>query len=215
MTNKYAQLIACACLLLAAAAVATGGFATAASPSSTLTACAKKRGKNKGVLRLATRCKKSERKVTWTTQGSVGTPGVAGAPGADAIAPAGAVMHFDLPACPAGWSEFADARGRYLVGLPSGGTAKAAVGTALSNGENRPTGQHTHGVNDPGHTHNIAYDTDMLANIGNTIGGTRLFGVNNGTAVSDLGFTGITIQNAGDVAGTNAPYLQLLACRKD
>lgn len=55
--------------------------------------------------------------------------------------PAGAVMHFNLPSCPIGWSEFAAGQGRTLVGATSnlGGT----VGTALSNLENRT---HTHNV---------------------------------------------------------------------
>jgi hypothetical protein len=90
------------------------------------------------------------------------------------------------------------------------------VGTALSDQEDRPTGQHTHGVNDPGHVHAVGYDTEQLANTGNTIGGTRMFGgTNSASENSDIAFTGITIQAAGLVPGTNAPYVQLLACRKD
>ena len=36
-----------------------------------------------------------------------------------------------------------------------------------------------------------------------------------GSENSDLAFTGITINAAGAVPGTNAPYLQLVACRKN
>jgi hypothetical protein len=124
-------------------------------------------------------------------------------------------MYFDLASCPAGWSSFDTAAGRYLVGLPAGGTAGAAVGTALTDQENRPTGQHTHAVNDPGHVHVVDYDTDQLANAGNTVGGTHQVGLNDGHANTQLAFTGITIANAGLVPGTNAPYLQLHVCRKD
>lgn len=46
--------------------------------------------------------------------------------------PAGAVMHFALTACPAGWSEYAPARGRVLVGLQPGGSLQASVGAALA-----------------------------------------------------------------------------------
>jgi len=55
--------------------------------------------------------------------------------------PSGAVMHFNLPSCPTGWSDFAAGQGRTLVGSASnlGGT----VGTPLGNLENRT---HTHNV---------------------------------------------------------------------
>ena len=73
-----------------------------------------------------------------------------------------------------------------------------------------------HAVIDPGHVHAVGYDTEQLANTGNTIGGTRLFGgSNSGSENSDLAFTGISIAAAGAVPGTNAPYLQLVACRKN
>lgn len=204
MNRNLLHLAACASLLVGAGAVATNGFgAFAVAAAGDLTACAKKKGKNKGALRLASRCRKSERKVTWAKTGPAG------------VAPAGAVVHFDLAACPTGWSEYTDGRGRYLVGLPQGGTPGAGVGTPLASGEDRATGQHTHGVNDPGHAHSVPYDTDMLANLGNTIGGTKQQGANDGSAASSTVQTGITVQPAGAVAGTNAPYVQLIACRKD
>jgi hypothetical protein len=231
----YANAVATVCLLALVGtltASAFGAFATGAA-SKKISACVQKKGRAKGAMRLASRCRKGERRVSWNSAGEPGPAGPAGAPGTagtngvngtigppgaagvDAVAPAGAVMFFDLAACPAGWSSFDAAQGRYLVGLPSGGTAGAAVGTALSDQENRATGQHTHGVNDPGHFHAVGYDTEQLANTGNTIGGTRMQGgSNSGSENSDVAFTGISIQNAGAVPGTNAPYLQLLACRK-
>jgi hypothetical protein len=235
---SYVNVVATVCLVAVAGALtasAFGAFATGAA-SKKITACVKKSGRAKGTMRLASKCRKGERRVTWNSAGEPGPAGPAGASGSngsngangtdgalgptgpagvDAVAPAGAVMYFDLPACPAGWTSFDAAGGRYLVGLPAGGTAGAAVGTALSDQENRPTGQHTHGVTDPGHFHAVQYDTEQLANTGNTIGGTRMQGgTNSGSENSDLAFTGITIQSAGAVAGTNAPYLQLLVCRK-
>lgn len=237
----FVNAVAAVCLLAVVGAVtasAFGAFATGAA-SKQISACVKKSGRAKGTLRLASRCRTGERRVTWNSAGEPGPAGPAGAPGAngtngtngadgapgapgqpgtngvDAVAPAGAVMFFDLASCPAGWSSFDAARGRYLVGLTAGGTAGAAVGTALSDQEDRPTGQHTHAVIDPGHFHAVGYDTEQLANTGNTIGGTRMQGgSNSGSENSDLAFTGISIANAGAVPGTNAPYLQLLACRK-
>jgi hypothetical protein len=71
------------------------------------------------------------------------------------IIPAGMVAPFNLSSCPPGWGELVGARGRVVVGLPSGGTLAGTVGTALSNLENRPVGQHNHGITDSGHVHGI------------------------------------------------------------
>jgi hypothetical protein len=57
--------------------------------------------------------------------------------------PSGAILYFNAASCPTGWTEFTDGRGLYVVGRVSGGTLDTAVGTALSNQENRT---HTHSV---------------------------------------------------------------------
>ncbi|MBI4395653.1 MAG: hypothetical protein HY548_01065, partial [Elusimicrobia bacterium] len=93
--------------------------------------------------------------------------------GGNALIPAGAVMFFNLVACPAGWTELTVARGRYIVGLPLSGTLAGTQGTALSNLQNRAVGshdhaipslshshghdnaQHLHGITDPGHKHKM------------------------------------------------------------
>lgn len=124
--------------------------------------------------------------------------------------PSGAVMYFNLAACPTGWTELLFARGRYLVGLPSGGTRGGTAGIALTNLENRPVGQHNHQITDQGHAHNI--DT---WDAGGGSGISRSDDKHIDTRGTHASTTGITINNAGTVAGTNAPYLQLLACQKD
>ncbi len=150
--------------------------------------------------------------------GQTGPPGEDGENGLDATAPSGAVMHFDLASCPTGWTELTSARGRYIVGLPVGGTRGAVVGTALSPQEDRPVGRHSHGVTDPGHTHqiqsvvaNTASDTDVSSLL-NGRGYMEYLGTWFGTRSAT---TGITVDSAGAVAGTNAPYLQLLVCKKN
>lgn len=45
--------------------------------------------------------------------------------------PAGAVMSFNLPACPARWSAFTAGAGRTVVGVAPGGTLLGTVGRAL------------------------------------------------------------------------------------
>lgn len=119
----------------------------------------------------------------------------------DAI-PSGAVMPFNLTSCPTGWTEFTYSRGRYIVGRPSGGSNAGTVGTALTDLENRATGIHTHGIT-----------TGLY---GTSAGGYVLQGYSSGAgyAMGEIS-TGLTINNSTGVAGTNAPYIQLLICSKN
>jgi len=123
----------------------------------------------------------------------------------------GSVSFFNLASCPSGWSEYTNARGRYVVGLPSGGTLAGTAGTALSNLENRAVGQHTHNITDPGHAHNT--DVTYSGTIGGMLGNDMDFAWLEDE--TDTAYTGVSINNAGSVVGTNAPYMQLLICKKD
>ncbi len=113
--------------------------------------------------------------------------------------PPGTVMLFNLPSCPTGWTELTAARGRYLVGLPSGGTLGGTAGTALANIENRSVGQHTHA---------LTPEVYVPVNSGSTPYGPAY------TPTYSYTTTLISISNAGTVPGTNAPYIQLLVCQK-
>ena len=127
--------------------------------------------------------------------------------------PSGAIMFFNLASCPSGWTELTAARGRYLVGLTSGGTLAGTAGTALTNLENRAVGSHTHAVTDPGHSHTF---TGLSSVIGTYGPHSYSAYVNSYTSVTtDSATTGISIASSGSVAGTNAPYLQLLICQKN
>jgi hypothetical protein len=80
-----------------------------------------------------------------------------------ASVPPGAVMMFDLDTCPAGWSALDAARGRAIVGVPTGGMRGGTVGSPLGDKEDRlhthvvdpvstlstSSGTHTHDVNIP------------------------------------------------------------------
>lgn len=129
----------------------------------------------------------------------------------NASVPANLIAFTSAGTCPTGWSEYTSARGRYVVGLVSGGTNAATVGTALSNTENRPVGQHNHGVTDPGHFH--SYNTGTAA--GSTGQWSPSTYDTTGTTATDTKTTGLTVNNEGTTAGTNAPYIQLMACKKD
>ncbi|MBI5610420.1 MAG: proprotein convertase P-domain-containing protein [Deltaproteobacteria bacterium] len=128
------------------------------------------------------------------------------------LVPAGAVMAFNLKACPAGWTELVAARGRTIVGLPSGGVLGAQVGTALADQENRATGKHGHAIADPGHSHPFKIDSDTGYDGGSGAPAGEDSGVY--TVSTSAATTGISVQDSGSVAGTNAPYLQLLMCQK-
>lgn len=128
--------------------------------------------------------------------------------------PSGAVMFFNLSACPTGWTELTSAQGRYVVGRSAGGTLAGTVGTALSNLENRPVGRHTHVVSDPGHSHTLP--GNFYVHYVDPLIGPWLFRPDAPTkATTESSTTGVTIANAGSVDGTPAPYIQLLICQKD
>ena len=142
--------------------------------------------------------------------------------------PAGMIMAW-AGACPTGWSEYTAARGRYVVGVPAGGTVEATVGTALTDQENRGVAQHSHTVTLASHTHSGGtYGHHHTANNGSRgyaysgsyfapgtdqldTGGPTLTNPN----TSGPSGISITITDAGSVAGTNAPYVQLRLCKKN
>lgn len=107
------------------------------------------------------------------------------------------VAFFNRRECPQGWSEYEDLRGRYLVGLPEKGTLEGKAGTALTDLENRPTGDHVH-------VSNAALRQRVEPSNGS--------GAYLEWTQSAVGQSGTV--KGGATAGTNAPYLQLLACRK-
>lgn len=65
--------------------------------------------------------------------------------GGGGTVPTGAVMAFDLAACPAGWSEYTPARGRFLRGIDNGAgndpSGTRAVGNVQADAMQQITGQ--------------------------------------------------------------------------
>jgi len=156
--------------------------------------------------------------------------------------PTGMVAFFNA-ACPTGWSVVTGSTGRYVLGLPSGGTNLATVGTQFNHGEDRTSGshthtgglddlvynetQHSHSVTDPTHSHSglLNYAANSLAG-----GGAGMTG--NSDSVTSKSSLGVSLNNASSglyldtdesvaytpVAGwpgTNAPYHTLRVCKKD
>ena len=201
---SYSNVVAtmCLALLLGGTAVAIDGAQTSATASKVY-ACAKKRGGAMRLARARTKCRRTEKKVSWVKSAAAGEP-------------RGAIGYYAASSCPPGYSTYEAARGRYLVGLPAGGQLEAPVGTALSAEENRPVGKHDHGVTDPGHSHKIP--TRQPINTGNVASQTaqgNASSVANDYPATSTSTTGITVNSAGAVDGTNAPYIELLVCKKD
>ena len=151
----------------------------------------------------------------------------------DGGSPVGSVILFDGTTCPDGWAELTNARGRYLVGLNPGGTPGSTTGSALSNGENRAVGQHNHpasglsfsGTAVPNHQHRVYRHAAARIDPPYTPGAGSE-DPNAGSAVSDTWLSGPegahtpagsingSVANSGSASGTNAPYLQLLVCKR-
>jgi hypothetical protein len=234
----YANVVSTVCLILVlgGSALAADSLTGAGTAQQQVYVCVKKSGKGKGQMRVVavkTKCKKAERKLSWAAQGPAGPAGPAGPSGSSGVSAAGAsgvssgaVEFYALTQCPAGWSTYEPARGRYVVGVNPGGNVEGAVGTALDDAENRPVGQHNHGVNDPGHRHRVLQASPIL--VGGNVVPQRIMGTTSASQLTALPdnpaslqqalsneTTGITLDPAGSVPGTNAPYVQLLACKKD
>jgi len=62
----------------------------------------------------------------------------------DQAIPEGMVAFFSSATCPSGWTVDADAEGRAIVAMPTGGTLRGTVGFSLLDEEDR---QHSHGIN--------------------------------------------------------------------
>jgi len=154
----------------------------------------------------------------------------------EANIPTGTMAFYTTAACPSGWTQYSAANGRYIVA--AAGSVTNTSGTALSNLEARTVGQHYHSIDpantsvsisDPGHTHSTPGGNQFLTyNVGGTNGptaaGSPKVTLNDANAVISNGATGITASvdiaafnsaDSGSVAGTNAPYIQLYACRKN
>jgi hypothetical protein len=154
--------------------------------------------------------------------------------GSGSAAPANAIAWFRV-SCPSGWSEYTAARGRYVVGVPAGGTVEAAVGTALTDQENRnmplhshenPTFTHTHSVTIQDHGHNlprmapnsnyqVAAGSGAQVQNPNSTGSTIDTLPTPTTQTTGSASPSLIVNDYGYVSGTTAPYVQLYLCKKN
>ncbi len=138
----------------------------------------------------------------------------AGGSGGDST-PTGAIMAFDLASCPAGWSEYAAARGRFLRGIDNG-TGNDPSGTRVAgNTQNDALASHNHKL-------------AMAAGLGSLSNGQAYVVGSGGTLVSyrpdfytgSGGYVGL-LGSGPDIIGTTTASetrpknVAVLYCRKD
>ena len=84
-------------------------------------------------------------------------------PGAPSALPSGAIVLGSAAGCPSGTTEYMTARGRVLVGVPSGGTIEGTVGTALTNTQNAEMTPTFTGSALATHTHTLTAEGTVAA----------------------------------------------------
>jgi len=132
-----------------------------------------------------------------------------------------------------GFSEYTSARGRMMVGMPSGGTDAGTVGSGMSNNQNATHthggGQHTHGGGN--HTHgggqhthgSHCHQASLICSLwgggfGGTCGYTTLSGVHAGSGTTGGGSatTGAGSATTGSTSlSSTLSYIQLISIKKD
>ena len=136
--------------------------------------------------------------------------------------------------CPTGWSEYTAARGRAVVGTPSGGTNAGTVGTALTNLGTRTVtdvAAHTHAVDPPStgtdsqgaHTHGPSSGSFVISGgVGLGNGGSIVASIDTSGTTASAGAHTHTVDIASFTSGSTGvasvdvtmPYIQLTYCQK-
>ena len=126
--------------------------------------------------------------------------------------PSGGVVAFESKTCPEGWTSLESAAGRYIVGLQPGKAPGREVGMPLQAHENRSAGKHNHVVVDAGshsHTHKAPIE------YGAGSGTHQRAKADSSNTTGEAGLHNHTLEMPGAIEGTNAPYLELMVCRKN
>lgn len=133
----------------------------------------------------------------------------------DACVPAGAVLAFDLVACPTGWTAYSAAAGRNVVGVGVGGSGL----TARTLGQTGGAETHTLSVAQmPAHSHveripTTQGSTVVAASASDAPGGSR-FSVQPSGGAQDAGDLTTGDTGGGQSFGVMDPFIALLYCRK-
>lgn len=118
--------------------------------------------------------------------------------------PGDLVAYTSAGSAPTGYSEYTSARGRVIVGLPSGGTNEGTVGTALTDQQDKT------------HTHVYSTTVQHLHTVKTTSTGGTGYAQASGSGTEYDAYT----ENAGSASPSTAatshmmPYIQLMAIEK-
>ncbi|MDP1916188.1 MAG: hypothetical protein Q8L14_08075 [Myxococcales bacterium] len=133
----------------------------------------------------------------------------------DTAMPSGGIIFFGSAGaqCPPGWTAFQATDGRLIVGTTFGNVGRTVGNPALVDGENR---QHAH------QWASFTVDNDWFSysDAGVAVRSVDwIGGMNEGTGAAYFPLTptvgGVAQSYFTDRAGSNLPYIQLLACRKN
>lgn len=133
--------------------------------------------------------------TSWTTLGT-GTS-----------VPSGTIA-YQSGSCPTGWTEVIAARGRMIVGLPSGGTSAGTVGTALTDLQDKT---HTHSVTATGAVGSIAASSDAAVKVGTSASNAAASGHTHAAPA----FTGSPATSTTAATSDVLSYIQYRVCSKD
>ena len=148
------------------------------------------------------------------------------------VVPSGAVMAFNLDACPAGWSPLVAAAGRVVVGASEGVTRGSMLGSDTTTLTVDQLPGHVHAIADPGHQHEsgergfMTRQRTTRTDLGYAPGGNYAATDGCPNNVSGLGTRGATANATTGITGTNSTgggqsfdnrqaSLALLYCQKD
>ena len=131
--------------------------------------------------------------------------------------PIGAIMAFNLTACPAGWTEYTASRGAFLRGIDNGAGRDPGGTRSPGSYVGDTLASHTHGVNDPGHSHMITWSQSGWGGV--NMNGSYLSGIDDNrggekSLGSSVSTTGITIQATGS-SETAPKNVAVLFCSKN
>ena len=117
--------------------------------------------------------------------------------------PSGSVVAFATEKCPKDWKLYTPAIGRYIVGAKKGIVVGGTIGNALAPNENRTIRLHSHSTsqfNSQKLTRALEQESSDKAPLE-----TVTYSFLDGKVKDSVG-------EVGPIAGTNAPYVQLLLC---
>ena len=147
------------------------------------------------------------------------TPGdlynLASSTGSGSETPAGAVMAFDLAACPLGWSAYSAANGRNIIGTGSSG-APGAVNHVRGNATTGVGGEEKHiqTINEmAAHTHDAS--TNAVSAPGTYSGGSHSPNNTNFLNYPPAAYVNISSSGGSSPSNVMDPYIALLYCKKN